>query len=79
MSDPDNYRPAGLAGMTLSQATQYMLLGDRRHGAAADDECGAVDPRYAGETKWCRRPRDGRCQQRGAHNSYRDPDEWADG
>lgn len=39
-------------GMSAGQVLAYLAIGDRRHGDAPADECGAVDPRV--EDRWCR-------------------------
>ncbi|SEN90700.1 hypothetical protein [Nonomuraea pusilla] len=58
-------------GMSAEQVVSYLAIGDRQHGDAPDEECGAVDPRD--ESAWCRRPVG---HQRAFHCRYRLDEDW---
>ena len=65
-------REAGRAFvMTAEHVVAYMAVGDRRHGEASVEECGAVDPRD--EEAWCRRPT---AHGGGFHCRYRLDEDW---
>ncbi len=76
MSDPLSDVAASVGkpyGMTAEQTIAHLLLGDRQHADAPEDECGAADPRN--EAVWCRRPID---HVRDFHHPYREESDWGE-
>lgn len=51
--------------MTAEQVITHLAMGDIPHPDAADDDCGATDPRD--DKHWCRQPKG---HEDGFHNRY---------